>query len=92
VVSLLATADTLIRASSSSFFSRCQHRVRSGVRWVRAAGAALLARAQHAGTVRADLAMGTLLMLVTGIAMTAEHSPDNAMSLLPWLIDGVRPR
>jgi hypothetical protein len=36
VVSLLATADTLIRAPSSSFSSLCQHRVRSWVRWVRA--------------------------------------------------------
>jgi len=36
VVSLLATADTLISATSSSFSSRCQQRVRSWTRWVRA--------------------------------------------------------
>ena len=35
VVSLEATADTLIRASSSSFSSRCQYRVCSRVRSVR---------------------------------------------------------
>ena len=36
VVSLLATADTLTSAPSSSFSSRCQHRVRSWTSRVRA--------------------------------------------------------
>jgi hypothetical protein len=59
---------------------------------MRSAGAALLERAQRAGEVRADLEMGTLLRLVTGIATAAEDAPDHAGTLLPWLIDGVRRR
>jgi AcrR family transcriptional regulator len=59
---------------------------------MRAAGATLLERAQRDGVVRADLEMGTLLRLVSGIAMATDDAPDHAATLLPWLIDGVRRR
>jgi AcrR family transcriptional regulator len=59
---------------------------------MRAAGATLLEQAQRDGVVRADLEMGTLLRLVSGIAMATDDAPDLAATLLPWLIDGVRRR
>jgi hypothetical protein len=36
--------------------------------------------------------MGTLLRLVSGIAMAADHAPDDAQAMLPWLIEGIRRR
>ncbi|MFF4502219.1 TetR/AcrR family transcriptional regulator [Streptomyces sp. NPDC001401] len=44
---------------------------------IREAGAALLARAQEAGTVRPDVAIGDLLQLTHAIALAAEESPGD---------------
>jgi AcrR family transcriptional regulator len=56
---------------------------------MRTAGAMLLEGAQRAGAVRADLDAGTLLRLVSGIAMAAEYAPDGAGPLLPLVLDGI---
>ena len=46
-------------------------------------------QAEEAAQVRADLDAGTLLRLVSGIAMAAEHAPAGAGPLLPWVLDGI---
>ncbi|MEX5632712.1 TetR/AcrR family transcriptional regulator [Parafrankia sp. FMc2] len=68
---------------------------------MRAAGAALLCRAQQSGTMRADLDMSTLLKLANAIALTAEQTSGHAAGqnashaaddLLGYLLDGLRRR
>lgn len=58
-----------------------------------AAGAALLARAQEAGTIRADLNCSDLLRLVHAIALATERASDGyeqANRLLAVMMDGLR--
>ncbi|MFC8798305.1 TetR/AcrR family transcriptional regulator [Promicromonospora sp. NPDC057138] len=71
----------------------------SDVSWCReamyAAAAALLDRAQQAGTVRADVAAGQVLKLVNAVAFVTEGEPDGeqqADALLAIVMDGLRPR
>ena len=62
---------------------------------MRAAGAALLARAQQAGAIRDDLDIGDLLRLVYGIALANEKGPESpalANRCLLIMIDGLRRR
>lgn len=60
---------------------------------LRAAGAELLARAQQAGAVRADLDVNDLLRLVYGIALADERSPAGSPKLanrcLLVMLDGL---
>jgi AcrR family transcriptional regulator len=61
---------------------------------IRAAGGALLERAQQAGEVRTDASMADLLKLVHGIAVVTEHATDDdgqAERLLSVVLDGLRP-
>ena len=61
---------------------------------IRAAGERLLARAQAAGEVRADLRIGELLQLVNAISLAAEREPQAALladRLLSIAVEGVRP-
>ncbi|MDQ0932229.1 hypothetical protein QFZ49_002159 [Streptomyces turgidiscabies] len=44
---------------------------------MREAGAALLARAQQAGTLRTVVAIGDLLQLTNAIALATEETPDD---------------
>jgi AcrR family transcriptional regulator len=60
---------------------------------MRDAGAALLARAQAAGEVRADTDIDDLLHLVIGIGLASEDAPDGpalADRLFALVLDGVR--
>jgi AcrR family transcriptional regulator len=60
---------------------------------MRAAGGALLERAQHAGAVRSDLDIGDLLRLVYSIALANEHAAEGAAAAnrcLLVMIDGLR--
>ncbi|MEW2115964.1 helix-turn-helix domain-containing protein [Streptomyces sp. NPDC005474] len=65
-------ARDLMSAShdADSALARCSNPMRE-------AGAALLARAQQAGTLRADVAIGDLLQLTHAIALAAEEAPDD---------------
>jgi AcrR family transcriptional regulator len=63
-------------------------------RAMRAAGLALLTRAQEAGEVRPDVGYSELLLLVYGLAWATEQVPDGAGQtdrLLSLLMDGLRP-
>jgi len=58
------------------------------------AGGALLARAQEAGDVRADVSIGDLLQLTNAIALAAEETPadpDLADRLLKLTLRGLKP-
>ncbi len=52
----------------------------------------LLAQAQQAGVVRADVSAEDVLRLAHGIVVTTEHSPEQADRLLSLVLDGLRPR
>lgn len=61
---------------------------------LREAGAALLSRAQHAGTVRPGVSIGDLLQLTHAIALAAEETPDDpelADRLLTLTLHGLKP-
>ncbi|MCX3059388.1 TetR/AcrR family transcriptional regulator [Streptomyces beihaiensis] len=55
---------------ASSALARCSGPMRE-------AGQALLARAQHAGAVRADVSIADLLQLTNAIALAAEETPSD---------------
>jgi AcrR family transcriptional regulator len=60
---------------------------------IRAAGGALLARAQEVGAVRTDLDVDDLLHLVHGVCVATEHAADQhakAEQLLEVVLAGVR--
>ncbi|MER8044947.1 helix-turn-helix domain-containing protein [Streptomyces sp. NPDC094032] len=60
---------------------------------LRAAGLRLLARAQEAGVVRADVSIGDLIQLTNAIALAAERSPEDpelADRLLALTLRGIR--
>jgi AcrR family transcriptional regulator len=59
---------------------------------MRAAAGMLLENAKQVGAARTDLGVGSMLLLVNGIAMVAEHASDGAASLLPWLLEGILAR
>jgi AcrR family transcriptional regulator len=65
-------AHALMSASddNSSALARCSDPIRQ-------AGGALLARAQEAGAVRQDVAIGDLLQLTHAIALAAEETPGD---------------
>ena len=66
----LARALMAVSSDDSSALGRCSAPIRE-------AGGALLTRAQEAGTVRPDVAVGDLLQLTHAIALAAEESPGD---------------
>jgi hypothetical protein len=60
-----------VSRDDTSALSRCSDPIRE-------AGGELLGRAQEAGTVRTDVAIGDLLQLTHAIALAAEASPGDA--------------
>jgi len=56
---------------------------------IRAAGAALLARAQQSGVVRPDVGVADLLKLANAIAVATEQTPEGADRLLSLVMDGL---
>ncbi len=56
---------------------------------VRAAGAALLARAQQSGAVHPDVGVAGLLKLANAIAVSTERAPEGADRLLSLVMDGL---
>ena len=54
------------------------------------AGARLLARAQEAGQVRADLTAQELLLLVASLSWANEHTPNNIDRFLSLLVEGIK--
>ena len=78
--------EALMSEGGSEFASSCKMQMR-------AAGGALLARAQQAGVVRPDSDIGDLLRLVYGIALATEKAPDGpeqANRLLALMMAGLQ--
>lgn len=83
----LARSLMAVPADGSSALARCSDPIRQ-------AGGALLARAQQAGSVRADVAIADLLQLTHAIALAAEETPsdpDLADRLLNLTLRGLKP-
>ncbi|WP_189214945.1 MULTISPECIES: TetR/AcrR family transcriptional regulator [Streptomyces] len=86
-------ARALMAVSSSTAPDRDSDLARCGGP-IREAGGALLARAQEAGAVRAEVEIGDLLQLTHAIALAAEESPADpglADRLLTLTLGGLRP-
>lgn len=56
---------------------------------IRAAGTALLVRAQQSGAVRDDIGVADLLKLANGIAVATEQAPEGPDRLLSLVMDGL---
>ncbi|MGW1956713.1 TetR/AcrR family transcriptional regulator [Streptomyces sp. NPDC001920] len=83
----LARSLMSVSYETTSALARCSDPIRE-------AGGALLARAQQAGTVRPDVAIGDLLQLTHAIALAAEQTPDDPESadrLLQLTLRGLEP-
>jgi hypothetical protein len=52
----------------------------------------LLQRAQDAGAVRADLTPMDVMMVVHGVVVATERTPDQADRMLSLMLDGLRAR
>ncbi|WKX70777.1 TetR/AcrR family transcriptional regulator [Streptomyces sp. XD-27] len=84
----LSQAFLSASAGESAELSRCSEPLRE-------AGGALLARAQQAGSVRADVEITDLMQLTNAIALAVEQSPDDpdlADRLLTLTLTGLKPR
>ncbi len=57
-----------------------------------AAGEPLLARAQHAGTVRSDTNLAEIIQMVGGIAKIPGAEPEAIAHMLQIALDGLRRR
>lgn len=57
---------------------------------LRAAGAALLARAQEAGEIRPDADIDDLIRMVNAIGLATDEAPDGADRLFALMMDGLR--
>jgi AcrR family transcriptional regulator len=82
---LAASVMITLLDERSDLFTACKE--------MRAAGAALVARAQAAGALRADVDLRDLLLLVHGIAWASEQaaqSPECAERLLTLTLEGLR--
>ncbi len=83
----LARALMSVTSDHTSALARCSDPIRH-------AGAALLTRAQQAGRVREDVAVGDLLQLTNAIALAAEEAPGDpelADRLLQLTLRGLKP-
>lgn len=82
----LARALMSVSSDADSALSRCSNPMRE-------AGAALLTRAQRAGSLRTDVSIGDLLQLTNAIALAAEETPadpDLADRLLTLTMRGLK--
>ncbi|ONI74626.1 TetR family transcriptional regulator [Actinosynnema sp. ALI-1.44] len=80
---LPASVVATLRNEQSRLYASCHA--------MREAGGRLLARAQQAGTVRADLEPDELLLLTASISWANEHGPDNVDRFITLLVEGINP-
>jgi AcrR family transcriptional regulator len=81
----LASALIAARGRDSEVISLCSQIIRS-------TADRLLQRAQDAGAVRTDLTTMDVMMLVHGMVVASERTPDQADRLLSLTLDGMRTR
>jgi AcrR family transcriptional regulator len=85
----LATKRGLSRALIENL-GRDSELISSCSQMMKTTAAELLARAQEAGAVRADVSDMDVMRLVHGIAVATEHAPADADRLLSLMLDGLR--
>jgi AcrR family transcriptional regulator len=81
----LASALIAARGVDSDVISACSQTIRE-------TAGRLLDRAQQAGAVRADLTATDVMMLVHGVVVATERTPDQADRMLSLTLDGLRAR
>jgi AcrR family transcriptional regulator len=81
----LAGALIAAKGKDSDVISTCSQVIRS-------TADRLLQRAQEAGAVRADLTTMDVMMLVHGLVVATERTPEQADRLLSLTLDGLRAR
>jgi hypothetical protein len=81
----LASALVAARGKDAEMISACSQIIRGTAEH-------LLARAQQAGAVRDDLTATDIMMLVHGVAVATERTPEQADRLLSLTLDGLRTR
>jgi AcrR family transcriptional regulator len=81
----LAGALIAARGKDSELISSCSQVIRG-------TASRLLERAQEAGSVRPDLTISDVMMLVHGVVAATERTPEQADRLLSLMLDGLRPR
>jgi AcrR family transcriptional regulator len=81
----LASALIAAKGKDSEVISTCSQVIRS-------TADRLLQRAQEAGAVRADLTSMDVMMLVHGLVVATERTPEQADRLLSITLDGLRSR
>ena len=81
----LASALIAAKGRDSDVISLCSQIIRSTAEH-------LLQRAQEAGAVRADLTAVDVMMLVHGVVVATERTPEQADRLLSLTLDGLRAR
>jgi AcrR family transcriptional regulator len=81
----LASALIAAKGRDSEVISLCSQIIRSTAE-------RLLQRAQEAGAVRADLTAADVMMLVHGVVVATERTPEQADRLLSLTLDGLRVR
>jgi AcrR family transcriptional regulator len=81
----LASALIAAKGRDSEIISLCSQIIRSTAEQ-------LLQRAQEAGAVRADLTAADVMMLVHGVVVATERTPEQADRLLSLTLDGLRAR
>ena len=81
----LAHALIAARGQNSEVISTCSQTMRD-------TAGRLLERAQQAGAVRQDLTPMDVMMLVHGVVVATERTPDQADRLLSLTLDGLRAR
>ncbi|ALG11391.1 TetR/AcrR family transcriptional regulator [Kibdelosporangium phytohabitans] len=80
---LPASVVATLRNEKSRLYTSCHA--------MKEAGSQLLARAQRAGVVRADLKPDELLLLSASISWANEHSPDSVDRFITLLVEGIDP-
>jgi len=81
----LASAMIAARGRDAEVISSCSQIIRGTAE-------RLLQRAQRAGAVRADLTAMDVMMLVHGVVVATERTPEQADRLLSLTLDGLRAR
>ncbi|MGD0561005.1 MAG: TetR/AcrR family transcriptional regulator [Streptosporangiaceae bacterium] len=81
----LASALVAADGTKAEVISNCSQQIRTTAEH-------LLVRAKEAGEIRQDLDPAEVLMLLHGVIVATERTPEQADRLMSLLLDGMRPR
>jgi AcrR family transcriptional regulator len=81
----LASALVAADGTKAEVISTCSQQIRT-------TAGHLLAKAKESGDIRPDLDPGEVLMLIHGVIVASERTPEQADRLVSLVLDGMRPR